>query len=197
VGDSGVRQPTAARGRLIIDLDAGTVATGGHEVTGVYGPEAVLAEYLDLVYLLRDVEPGSPIPMRKLDLEVLARELTWREEEIERELHELMLDSAARHRPATVPAGPRRWLLGIVALVVLALALGGVALAQSRRGERPSTPSPSDVAPSVVAPSVGAPSVGAPSVGAPSGVAPAEINGAVAYERDPVTGEIREVEPGE
>lgn len=173
VGDGRVREPTAVRSRLTIDLDAGTVATGGRQVEGAHDRETVLAEYLDLVYLLRDAEPGSPVPIRQLDLEVLARELAWREEEIERELHELMLRTA--RDPIAIPSPRSRpWWLVAAALVVAALAVGSVAAAQSGSDDEPESPAHE-----------------------PSVTDTVDIDGAVAYVRDPVTGEIRAVEPGE
>lgn len=73
-----IRELVPARAELVIDLDAGTISTRGG--TRRYGsdpdPDEILVQYLALVHTLRGVEPGTPIPLRDVDLAVLSQALT-------------------------------------------------------------------------------------------------------------------------
>lgn len=64
------------RETLVIDLEARTVAAGPWAATldsNRPSPEEILARYLALVYEMRGLEPGTEIPLRSLDISVLAR----------------------------------------------------------------------------------------------------------------------------
>ena len=64
------------RSDLVVDLDHNRLATAGHtEPLAGSAPTAdeVLASYLSLVYTLRSTTPGTRVPLRDADLDVLAR----------------------------------------------------------------------------------------------------------------------------
>lgn len=135
---------TEREGDLLVDLDRGVVEAGGRRTT-VAGADAdgVLDGYLALVYELRDVEPGMTIPIREVDLGLLADALEWRAEEIERELIELM-----REHGDAEPAGRgrRRLLLPAAGLFVALTALGAAwAIRASDSDPTPTPPSTAQI----------------------------------------------------
>ena len=68
------------RAVLVIDLEEGRLAVDDTKVRiDDPSPDAVLVRYLALVYLLRGVEPGRPVPIRRTDVAALAHALEVRE----------------------------------------------------------------------------------------------------------------------
>lgn len=84
------------RARLVIDLDGGLlhiderIARIGRRSGR---PEVLLPRYLSLVYSLRGVPPGRPIPLRADDLDVLGRALRVGIDSVAADLTSLMSDS--------------------------------------------------------------------------------------------------------
>lgn len=145
------------RSRLVIDLEEGSLAIGKAQSSfEAPSSEALLSNYLGLVYELRGLAPGAPIKIRDLDLDVLAKALDLRAREVQSRLHELVsgdrepINSARRrvHNRLVVP---------LAGILVGAVATG--ALLFERAGEAPD--------PSPVIPAPGAP---ASSIALPPGV---------------------------
>jgi transcriptional regulator with XRE-family HTH domain len=134
------------RTELVVDLDEHLLAAGG-EARSLGAPTAdeVLTTYLSLVYTLRRATPGTTLVLRDADVDVLARVLELTGPEVERRLHELMVepDGAVRRRMGALRA---RVLVPVVGVVVAATAVG-VVLLVARGGERPAgAPEPAVVA---------------------------------------------------
>jgi transcriptional regulator with XRE-family HTH domain len=85
-----------ARSHLVVDLDEGVLEVG-YETAKLDGDvierRDVLTRYLSMVYVMRDVKPGLPVPLRLPDLEILSGVLGAPRRQVEDELRELMLDS--------------------------------------------------------------------------------------------------------
>lgn len=81
------------RGKLVLDLSDGFVASGGRQESFGAGEatiDDVLDAYLRLIYGLRRAPSGSPLPMRHNDLAVLAEALWVEQGELETRLVRLM-----------------------------------------------------------------------------------------------------------
>ncbi len=118
------------RSHLVVDLTEGTLAAGDRTVrfeSNVVERQEVLAQYLAMVYAMRDLRPGTAVPLREPDLEVLEGVLGTPRRNIEAELRSLML----------VPDGPvasrmgrlrGRVLIPIIGVVVAVTAAGTLLL---------------------------------------------------------------------
>lgn len=86
------------RTRLSVDLDEGVLAAGHHRRRLQPGDlsEDVLTRYLGLIVALRGAVPGTAIPLRQDDLEVLADALWIEPEEVESRLAVLMTNPRDR-----------------------------------------------------------------------------------------------------
>jgi hypothetical protein len=124
-----------SRAQLVIDLNAGTVAAGDRSAR--FDPPAeepadvtpeVLTQYLSLVYAMRDIEPGTPIPLRDLDIEVLCQALDQGAFDIERELHALMAETAPLARRTR--SLRRRLVVPAAGVLVAATAIGTLVFVQ-------------------------------------------------------------------
>lgn len=138
---------TPERVKLVVDLDVGRLAAGSvsRSLVGPSPtPDQVLATYLSLVYTLRNAEPGTPIVLRRGDLDVLAEVLRLSEPDVQRRLDELMAEpDGAVHRGRQLLR--RRVLVPAVGIVVAVTALGALVLVVDR--DDPAPP----VSPGVVA----------------------------------------------
>lgn len=126
--------PTATlipeRSRLVIDISEGTLEVGGETVRlepSEVQRRDVLARYLSMVYSMRDITPGHPVPLRLPDLLVLEGVFSTHRREIEDELRELMED-----RTGSVGYRARRLrgrlLVPVAGIVVAATAVGTLLL---------------------------------------------------------------------
>jgi hypothetical protein len=88
----------------------------------------VLTQYLSLVYAMRDIEPGTPIPLRDLDIEVLCQALDQGAFDIERELHALMAETAPLARRTR--SLRRRLVVPAAGVLVAATAIGTLVFVQ-------------------------------------------------------------------
>jgi hypothetical protein len=139
-----------ARSRLVIDLDEGAISIGSRRapltVAGGAGREVpafdqVLGNYLALVYLLRDLPPGTPIPVREVDVAVLAQALQREPRDVRTALGRLISSEpeALAHRSA----GLRHRLVVPVAGILVGLtAVGGLLLVRSGRSDAQSGDTP-------------------------------------------------------
>lgn len=126
--------PTATlipeRSRLVLDISEGTLAMGG-EVVRFEQSQAqrrdVLGRYLAMVYTMRDIRPGTPVPLRLPDLDVLESVFGAPRRELEDELREMMTDP-------TGSVGQRarrlrgRVLVPVIGVVVAATTVGTLLL---------------------------------------------------------------------
>lgn len=93
--DVEVSELVPARADLVIDLDRGTIAAGeGSRAVGGDTDE-ILTQYLALVYTLRGIEPGTPIPLRDVDLAVLSSALMIDTDVVKTKLVTLMVEPPA------------------------------------------------------------------------------------------------------
>jgi hypothetical protein len=130
------------RSQLVVDLDDRALQAGAaRRPMAAAAPTAdeVLATYLSLIYALRHARPGSPLTLRDADLAVLSLALELSETDIERRLHELMVD-----RDGALGKGVSRvrsrLLLPVVGVVVAVTAAGTLLLVQATGDETDATP---------------------------------------------------------
>lgn len=125
-----------ARSHLVVDITEGTLAFGGETVrTERSSPQRrdVLGRYLSMVYAMRDVTPGTQVPLRLPDLEVLEGVFGTDRRVIEDELRELMSDP-------TGSVGLRtrrlrgRLLVPLIGVVVAATTVGTLLLVTNDSG---------------------------------------------------------------
>lgn len=167
-----------SRNHLIIDLDNPALLIGEQRVT-VDSPvevDRVLERYLSLLYLLRNVKPGSDLTLRDHDLLVLSESLEAEVALIERRLGELML---ADSESPVVASLRRRLMLPGAGLLVGVTALGSLVLLS---GDAEQVPAQGVAAPSNAVPALSVPaqassivierldSASAATVSGPSGV---------------------------
>ena len=116
------------RSRLVIDLDAGQISVHqtafGLDPTS--GPDAVLARYLALVYRLRNMPIGSRLPLRDVDLDVLATALELVDTDVERRLDRLMATETAVEQDQRRIR--RQLLYPLVGVMVAATGIGTLVL---------------------------------------------------------------------
>jgi hypothetical protein len=130
------------RSQLVVDLDDRVLQAGpARRPMAAHTPTAdeVLATYLSLVYALRHAQPGSPLTLRDADLAVLSLALELSETDIERRLHELMVDG-----DGTLDQGVSRLrsrlLLPVVGVIVAVTAAGTLLLVQATGDDTDATP---------------------------------------------------------
>jgi len=101
---------TYGRSELIIDMTANTIGVG---TTNLHfdGPtrDLVLERYISLLYLLREQPPGSQLPLRDNDLDVLGSALDEQRQALVSDLHLIMGDRQTVER--TRRMGRRRRVL--------------------------------------------------------------------------------------
>ena len=79
------------RAELTIDLNDNVLSAAGHALPLASAEhDHVLERYLSLVYVLRDNQPGTAVPLRDQDLAILAASLAEREELIAEQLLQAM-----------------------------------------------------------------------------------------------------------
>lgn len=129
------RELVPARSRLVIDLEEGTVSAGEQvRAFATDEPDQVLTRYLSLVYALRGLPPGTPVPLRDLDLAVLGQALRMGAGEVEARLVGLMQDPE-QQVGATTRDLRRRLVVPAAGLLVAVTAVGALVLV-TRDGER-------------------------------------------------------------
>lgn len=125
----------SSRSTLVVDLDEGTVAAGPWATS--FQPDAdttddVLARYLALVYEMRGIEPGTPVPLRTLDISVLSDALELPTFDVEARLHILMDADDGRVEQLRALLR-RRVLVPAIGLVVGVTGLGVLLLVPGAR----------------------------------------------------------------
>jgi hypothetical protein len=116
------------RARLVIDLEQRTIGASGHRET-LTAPTAdeVLATYLSLVYTMRNTVPGTPVPLRSADIDVLSRALELAGTDVEARLVDLMADPDQQVSSRT-GLWRRRFLLPVAGIVIAVTAVGTIIL---------------------------------------------------------------------
>jgi hypothetical protein len=129
--ESGALVP--ARARLIIDLDEGHVAVGEQRIDLTAGdPDTILRNYLALLYLLRGLPVGTPIPLRNADLGVLSGALGVPAREVSLALGRMMsahTDVVRDHARGL----HRRLVVPVAGILVGLTTVGGLLLVRSDR----------------------------------------------------------------
>ncbi|MCH7789030.1 MAG: helix-turn-helix domain-containing protein [Acidobacteria bacterium] len=129
------------RTRLVIDLDEKMLITdtGSADIEQVDNTHHVLTSYLSLIYSLREIEPGAPVPLREVDLAVLAEALSQPTTEIERLLRAMMTPTNTEV-VAQVGRIRSRRLLPVAGIVVGATAVGTIIAVGSTTDDLRSNP---------------------------------------------------------
>jgi hypothetical protein len=140
-----VSEVVPRRCRLAVDLQEGCIdaGDGGRVATGTRRRE-VLRRYLGLVYAMRDEEPGTVVPLRFDDVEVLAAALDWDHLGVEQELVELMRGPVTPLR-VRVAAMRGRVLVPLAGVVVAATAAGTLVLVPADDSAAEDGPAPATV----------------------------------------------------
>ncbi len=115
-----------ARSRLAIDLEDATMRSGEHVVDlrgGSVERREVLGRYLAMVYTMRDTRPGTAVPLRVDDLDLLERVLEVSGRDLVAELERLMVDERAFVQPR-MSRLRGRVLLPAVGVIVAATTAG-------------------------------------------------------------------------
>lgn len=170
-----------ARSQLIIDLTEGRLSVGDvHAAFADPDPDQILTNYLALVYSLRGLPVGTPIPVRQIDLAVLSEALRQPSRQVSSSLGRMMTGGTDQVREHAW--GLRRRLVVPVAGILVGLtAVGGLLLVRSD-GAAANDSSTVPAGPSVSA----------------TASAPAQIGEAVVIERSSIhfTGALQQVRPG-
>jgi transcriptional regulator with XRE-family HTH domain len=120
-----------ARAHLVIDLREGRVEIGDRRaaVTGI-DPDQILTNYLALVYSLRGLPVGTPIPLRNIDLGVLSDALSLSTREVSSNIGRIMIGQpdAVRDRAQVVR---RRMIVPVAGILVGLTAMGALLLVRS------------------------------------------------------------------
>lgn len=115
-----------ARSRLVVDLDAQQLAIGDRAVqTAGNDVDSVLERYLSLLYILRNLQPGTELTLREHDMAVLANTLQTEITRLEQRLGELMLGSRVEPRMRSLL---RRFKVPAAGLLVAATAVGSLVI---------------------------------------------------------------------
>jgi len=132
---------------LIVDLDHLELATAGHTqplAGNAPTAEVVLASYLSLVYALRSMTPGTRVPLRDRDLDVLAQALALAVPEVEERLEALMANPTAELRSRSKLLRAR--VLVPAAGILVAVTVAGALIVSARTEVTPNPTSSSAVA---------------------------------------------------
>lgn len=133
-----------SRSHLIVDLDDGFMSIDGQlsrfESTQVERQE-VLKRYLALVYVMRQREPGSAIPLRLTDLEILSGVLSVDKRTVEDQLR-IMMVKADRGLTSRISRLKGRLFVPAAGVLVASTTMGALILASGPVGadESPVTP---------------------------------------------------------
>jgi hypothetical protein len=147
-----------ARSQLVIDLDEGVLAVGERTVTlrarssasAAAATEHVLTNYLALIYLLRDLRPGTPIPLRDVDVTVLSHALQRNRRDIQNHLARLVSAEQATVEQRS-QALRRRVVVPVAGILVGLTAVGGLLLVRASDSDaRPDAPA-TDAGPTATA----------------------------------------------
>ena len=125
------------RSELTIDLTDNKMSAAGHAVKlESAAHDHVLDRYLSLVYLLRNGNPGTVVPLRDEDLAILAASLAEREELIAEQLLTAMAKETESVTGLVAWLRRRLWVPGAGA-VVGAVSIGTLVMLSSEPGAPP------------------------------------------------------------
>lgn len=134
--DLGAGPVVPGRSRLIVDLDMGTIEADG-ELSHLprAEPPAVLERYLALVYVMRGVQPGNKIALRRDDMEVLADALDLSPGDVESRVAALMTSPVISRRTRRLS---RKLSVPGVGILIGFTTMGAVILAPAAAAEEAS-----------------------------------------------------------
>ncbi len=119
------------RAELTIDLNDNVLMASGHALPlDSAAHQHVLDRYLSLVYVLRDRSPGSSVPLRGEDLDILAASLAERRELIEEQLLSSMA-TESEVLPGLVGWFKRRLWVPTAGAIVSAVSVGTLVMVSS------------------------------------------------------------------
>lgn len=124
------------RSRLILDLGSGQMQigdTGFATGTGNGEVDEILQRYLSLLYLMRNMQPGTELTLRDRDLEVLSETLQQSLQGLELRLGELMLGKAGKVEKKKGLLG-RKLLVPAAGLLVALTAVGSLVIVGGQSG---------------------------------------------------------------
>jgi hypothetical protein len=134
-----------ARSHLVIDLNEGLVSVGDARLAADSSdPDRILTNYLALVYSLRGLPVGTPIPLRHVDLNVLGDALRLSSRDVSAALGQMMNGGTdqVRERARTLR---RRVIVPVAGVLVGLTAVGGLLFVRSDGADvNGSTPTPSN-----------------------------------------------------
>ena len=119
------------RAELTIDLNDNVLMASGHALPlDSQAHQHVLDRYLSLVYVLRDRSPGSSVPLRGEDLDILAASLAERRELIEEQLLASMF-AKDDSLPGLIGWFKRRLWVPTAGVIVSAVSVGTLVMVSS------------------------------------------------------------------
>lgn len=119
------------RTELTIDLNQSVMTAAGHALPlESAAHDHILERYLSLVYVLRDSEPGTPVPLRDEDVAILAASLAERDELVHEQLLTAMHDDNDSVKGLFGWFRQRLWVPGAGAIVG-AVSLGTLVMLSS------------------------------------------------------------------
>ncbi len=135
-----------ARSKLIVDLDEGILEVDGRRSAPVQVSDhhEVLVRYLAMVHSMRQIPPGTPVPLRLDDLDVLGRALHVDSEQLHVDLEALMRDPD-HSVGARFGALRKKVLLPAAGILVAFCGVGALVLVQGAAAQPSPERSPSKV----------------------------------------------------
>lgn len=133
------------RSALVLDLDEGVLAVGRHSVRLAddhLTRRDLLSNYLSLVYMMRDISPGTAVPLRYGDLNTLSHVTECSKREVEDELRRMMVVGVQLLEKKKKRFRNRLMIPAIG--VVVAVTTAGTLLFTSDRSGADATPSGAD-----------------------------------------------------
>ncbi len=126
-----VQRLAPQRAELVIDLEEGWLSVSEQHMVSeqpiaVNEPD-VLTRYLALVYALREIPAGTPVPLRDLDVAVLSHALDIDRDDVAGELTGLMT-TGSRTVEATASTLRERIIVPLAGILVGITAIGGLVL---------------------------------------------------------------------
>jgi hypothetical protein len=143
----GAGEIVPARSQLVIDLDEGAISIGNRRAPlappseGTLSFDQLLGNYLALVYLLRDLPAGTPIPIREVDVAVLAQALQRAPRDVRTALGRL-ISTDGDSLVGRSAAMKRRLIVPVAGILVGLTAVGGLLLVRSTSSDAQSIDGP-------------------------------------------------------
>lgn len=125
------------RSRLVLDLNEGSMSVGDIDAPALNTEDEVFERYLALVYTLRGIQPGTPVPLRDVDLDVLGQALRIEQHDVKSRLVTLMEPPPVLLQPR-IERLSRQILVPTIGVIVGATTLGMLFMTADRTEFDPS-----------------------------------------------------------